>query len=1064
MSRPVQISIQAAEEQLSYQVPSSRGREANRIIVIASNRQFFTPAPFIPLCEPRFGFPARATPQSTSLTIMFHNLATLFPLLALSAITATAQVALPAGGFYTADFNTLPSASVWWTDGTTLPGWYAGTNGTAVGSRIMVSSAGESASDYLYSFAATGTPERALGAVSSTTNTLSFAVRLANSSSTMPITSLSVGFAYEIWRKDLLTAPNTSVTLTYQKFAAHTGNIGTGSWTPVPAASLANMSAFPGGASGGIASNPPSTQTMNAEITGLSIGLNEEIWLRWTITRAATAGGSWGIGIDDLSVVRRDAGTVTAWGGNTAGQTNVPVGLSGVRSIAAGIYHSLALKNDGTLVTWGYGMYGHLAVPSGLSGVTAIAAGYDHSMALKNDGTVVAWGDNSYGRTTVPAGLSGVTAIATGEAHSMALKSDGTVVPWGRDDYGQATVPVGLSGVKAIAAGNIHSAALKSDGTVVAWGNNDYDQTNVPAGLSGVTAIAAGYYHNMALKSDGTLVIWGPNWYGQTTVPAGLSGVTAIAANGNYSVALKSDGTVVAWGDNVTVPAGLSGVTAIAAGGAHTLALLGTAPAIITQPVSQYVFIGANVTLTVVASGSQIPTYQWKKDTVDIPGATGAGYHIASVQPSDTGSYTVAVTNPAGTVTSDAATLTVNGPVVAWGGNGFDQTTVPAGLSGVAALAAGGSHSVALKGDGTVVAWGASWAGQATVPAGLSGVTAIAAGSNHSVALKSDGTVAAWGYNNYRQTTVPAGLSGVTAIAAGGDCTLALKSNGTVAVWGRNDYGQTTVPGGLSGVTALAAGAYHSVALKSDGTVVAWGYNGYGIATVPAGLSGVTAIAAGALHTVALKSNGTVVAWGENSTGGTTVPTGLSGVTAITAGSSYSVALKSDGAVVVWGYNDQIQGPAPVGLPGVTAIAAGDNHTLALVGPAAPLTFTLTFASWQASEFTPTEVPDPDISGPDADPDMDGLKNIIEFAFGLNPKSGVSLQVPQAQRIGVDFGVTFTEPARITGLTYGAEWSTTMTAGSWLSMTDTGSGGTHTFSVPTSSHSEMFMRLKVTGP
>ena len=1060
MSRPVQISIQAAEEQLSYQVPSSRGREANRIIVIASNRQFFTPAPFIPLCEPRFGFPARATPQSTSLTIMFHNLATLFPLLALSAITATAQVALPAGGVYTDDFNTLPSASVWWTDATTLPGWYAGTNGTAVGSRIMVSSAGESASDYLYSFAATGTPERALGAVSSTTNTLSFAVRLANSSSTMPITSLSVGFAYEIWRKDLLTAPNTSVTLTYQKFAAHAGNIGTGSWTPVPAASLANMSAFPGGASGGIASNPPSTQTMNAEITGLSIGLNEEIWLRWTITRAATAGGSWGIGIDDLSVVRRDAGTVTAWGGNTAGQTNVPVGLSGVRSIAAGIYHSLALKNDGTLVTWGYGMYGHLAVPSGLSGVTAIAAGYDHSMALKNDGTVVAWGDNSYGRTTVPAGLSGVTAIATGEAHSMALKSDGTVVPWGRDDYGQATVPVGLSGVKAIAAGNIHSAALKSDGTVVAWGNNDYDQTNVPAGLSGVTAIAAGYYHNMALKSDGTLVIWGPNWYGQTTVPAGLSGVTAIAANGNYSVALKSDGTVVAWGDNVTVPAGLSGVTAIAAGGAHTLALLGTAPAIITQPVSQSVFIGANVTLTVVASGSQIPTYQWKKDTVDIPGATGAGYHIASVQPSDTGSYTVAVTNPAGTVTSDAATLTVNGPIVGWGANDEGASIVPAGLSGVAGIAAGYYHSMALKGDGTVVAWGYNAFGQATVPDGLSGVTKIAAGNIHSVALKSDGTVVAWGSGSQGQTTVPAGLSGVTAIAAGNYHTLALKSNGTVVAWGYNWAGQATVPAGLSGVTAIAAasGGDYSMALKSDGTVVAWGNNTYGQTNVPAGLSGVTAIAAGDYHSVALKSNGTVVSWGAAWM--PVPPVGLSGVTAIAAGGGHSVALKSDGQVVVWGSQTTV----PAGLPGVTAIAAGYNHTLALIGPAAPLTFTLTFASWQASEFTPTEVPDPDISGPDADPDMDGLKNIIEFAFGLNPKSGVSLQVPQAQRIGVDFGVTFTEPARITGLTYGAEWSTTMTAGSWLSMTDTGSGGTHTFSVPTSSHSEMFMRLKVTGP
>jgi hypothetical protein len=472
------------------------------------------------------------------------------------------------------------------------------------------------------------------------------------------------------------------------------------------------------------------------------------------------------------------------------------------------------------------------------------------------------------------------------------------------------------------------------------------------------------------------------------------------------------------------------------------------------------VFIGANVTLTVVASGSQIPTYQWKKDTVDIPGATGAGYHIASVQPSDTGSYTVAVTNPAGTVTSDAATLTVNGPIVGWGANDEGASIVPAGLSGVAGIAAGYYHSMALKGDGTVVAWGYNAFGQATVPDGLSGVTKIAAGNIHSVALKSDGTLVAWGRGSQGPTTVPAGLSGVTAIAAGNYHTLALKSNGTVVAWGYNWAGQATVPAGLSGVTAIAAasGGDYSMALKSDGTVVAWGNNTYGQTNVPAGLSGVTAIAAGDYHSVALKSNGTVVSWGAAWM--PVPPVGLSGVTAIAAGGGHSVALKSDGQVVVWGSQTTV----PAGLPGVTAIAAGYNHTLALIGPAAPLTFTLTFASWQASEFTPTELPDPDISGPDADPDMDGLKNIIEFAFGLNPKSGVSLQVPQAQRIGVDFGVTFTEPARITGVTYGAEWSTTMTAGSWLSMTDTGSGGTHTFSVPTSSHSEMFMRLKVTGP
>ncbi len=62
-------------------------------------------------------------------------------------------------------------------------------------------------------------------------------------------------------------------------------------------------------------------------------------------------------------------------------------------------------------------------MPVGLTGVTAIAAGLSHSLALKNDGTVVAWGRNVEGQTTVPAGLTGVTAIAAGGYHSIALKA-----------------------------------------------------------------------------------------------------------------------------------------------------------------------------------------------------------------------------------------------------------------------------------------------------------------------------------------------------------------------------------------------------------------------------------------------------------------------------------------------------------------------------------------------------------------------------------------------------------------------------------------------------------------
>jgi alpha-tubulin suppressor-like RCC1 family protein len=171
-------------------------------------------------------------------------------------------------------------------------------------------------------------------------------------------------------------------------------------------------------------------------------------------------------------------------------------------------------------------------------------------------------------------------------------------------------------------------------------------------------------------------------------------------------------------------------------------------------------------------------------------------------------------------------------------------------LSGVVAIAAVVSRSLALKSDGTVVAWGDNWEGQSTVPSGLSGVVAIAAGGAHSLALKSDGTVVAWGDSGSGQSTVPSGLNGVVAIAAGDNHSLALKSDGTVVAWGA--YRPSTVPDGLSGVVAISAGEAHSLALKSDGTVMAWGDNGDGQSTVPDGLTCVVAIAAGYAQSLAL--------------------------------------------------------------------------------------------------------------------------------------------------------------------------------------------------------------------
>ncbi len=119
------------------------------------------------------------------------------------------------------------------------------------------------------------------------------------------------------------------------------------------------------------------------------------------------------------------------------------------------------------------------------------------------------------------------------------------------------------------------------------------------------------------------------------------------------------------------------------------------------------------------------------------------------------------------------------------------------------------------------------------------------------------------------------------------------------------------------------------------------------------------------------------------------------------------------------------------------------------------------YAAWQSARFTPLALADPLISGPSADPDLDGLANIIEFAFGLNPNSGASMTIPAAMPVGENFVVSFTQPAGVGGIVYMAEWSPTMAVGSWLPVPDSGAGAVHTFSVPICDRPAMFMRLKV---
>ena len=84
------------------------------------------------------------------------------------------------------------------------------------------------------------------------------------------------------------------------------------------------------------------------------------------------------------------------------------------------------------------------------------------------------------------------------------------------------------------------------------------------------------------------------------------------------------------------------------------------APQITQQPVSQTLAVGAEIRLSVVATGDVPISYRWQFNNFNIPGASSAEFVIPNAQAEDSGSYTVVVSNAAGSITSHIAVVTVS--------------------------------------------------------------------------------------------------------------------------------------------------------------------------------------------------------------------------------------------------------------------------------------------------------------------------------------------------------------------------------------------------------------------
>jgi hypothetical protein len=148
--------------------------------------------------------------------------------------------------------------------------------------------------------------------------------------------------------------------------------------------------------------------------------------------------------------------------------------------------------------------------------------------------------------------------------------------------------------------------------------------------------------------------------------------------NANISGATSANYTTPATvsGDNgatfrVTASNSVGNVTSNAA--TLTVNAAPVAPSISTQPANQEVTVGQTATFSVIAEGTAPLTYQWQKNNVNIPGATSATYTTPATVSGDNGAtFRVIVSNSVNSITSNAATLTVNAVVSS---AGTDVTT-----------------------------------------------------------------------------------------------------------------------------------------------------------------------------------------------------------------------------------------------------------------------------------------------------------------------------------------------------------------------------------------------------
>jgi alpha-tubulin suppressor-like RCC1 family protein len=338
------------------------------------------------------------------------------------------------------------------------------------------------------------------------------------------------------------------------------------------------------------------------------------------------------------------------------------------------------LRADGTVL-----LSGNIKVPaaSNIMQMAASIAGGDQELFLRCDGSV--FGAGRLGRTP---GVSNAIDIAANTSVGAAVRPDGTVGAWGSPAGSNPTnVPFGLANVSVLDGGQYHFMALLKDRVFPPVFLSD--ALNSPAVVVS-SKNSAQWFGQRSISHDGQhaaqsapidrntassmrALVTGPitvRFWWKVSSETNRDFVTfSVGGNAQAAISGEQDWQQVAF----NVPAGPqmlvwtyskddSGSAGLDAAWVDQLELIPIAPSIVSQPISQTVLGGTNVTFSIAATGTPPLSYQWRKNELPMANQVASSLVLTNVTRTNSGSYAVVITNVAGTIGSSNAILIVHVP------------------------------------------------------------------------------------------------------------------------------------------------------------------------------------------------------------------------------------------------------------------------------------------------------------------------------------------------------------------------------------------------------------------